>query len=545
VVFLTQNTSRQREILEVVFRNGWDYMRRLLTVGKAESPELPTPTVLRNILVDLGPVYVKFGQLLSTRPDIIPPDYIEALTALQANVPPVSWTNIETLLREQLKAPVDQVFSEFNREPVAAGSIAQTHRARLLDGEEVAVKVQRPGIDQVVEQDISLIKSLAELVARTDFGEDYDVVALAEEFTNALRAELDFTQEATYTDQLRRNLQNSNWYDPKQVVIPAINWEVTTSKVMVMEWLEGAPILSAKLPKAEEKKRRQEVTTLLFRVFFKQIYIDGFFHADPHPGNVFYLNNGQLALIDCGMIGRLDPRTQQILTEMLLAIIDIDAQRCSQLTLELSESSSEVNLTNLENDYERMLRKYYNLSISQINFSEVFYEILEVSRNNKVKLPSNMGLYAKSLANLEGVARGFNPDVNLLDEVRPLMTDLFRNQILGNNAIPTLLRTTLDLKSLSLQGPRQMELLLDRVTSETLSWNLNIRELDPLRRSIDDSANRLSFSVIVASLIIGAAIISSNAQTPQLSLISNVLFAAASFIGFWLLLSIWRSGRLK
>ena len=545
MVFLTQNTSRQREILEVVFRNGWDYMRRLLTVGKAESPELPTPTVLRNILVDLGPVYVKFGQLLSTRPDIIPPDYIEALTALQANVPPVSWTNIETLLREQLKAPVDQVFSEFNREPVAAGSIAQTHRATLLDGEEVAVKVQRPGIDQVVEQDISLIKSLAELVARTDFGEDYDVVALAEEFTNALRAELDFTQEATYTDQLRRNLQNSNWYDPKQVVIPAINWEVTTPKIMVMEWLEGAPILSAKLPKAEEKKRRQEVTTLLFRVFFKQIYIDGFFHADPHPGNVFYLNNGQLALIDCGMIGRLDPRTQQILTEMLLAIIDIDAQRCSQLTLELSESSSEVNLTNLENDYERMLRKYYNLSISQINFSEVFYEILEVSRNNKVKLPSNMGLYAKSLANLEGVARGFNPDVNLLDEVRPLMTDLFRNQILGSNAIPTLLRTTLDLKSLSLQGPRQMELLLDRVTSETLSWNLNIRELDPLRRSIDDSANRLSFSVIVASLIIGAAIISSNAQTPQLSLISNVLFAAASFIGFWLLLSIWRSGRLK
>ena len=545
MVFLTQNTSRQREILEVVFRNGWDYMRRLLTVGKAESPELPTPTVLRNILVDLGPVYVKFGQLLSTRPDIIPPDYIEALTALQANVPPVSWTNIETLLREQLKAPVDQVFSEFNREPVAAGSIAQTHRATLLDGEEVAVKVQRPGIDQIVEQDISLIKSLAELVARTDFGEDYDVVALAEEFTNALRAELDFTQEATYTDQLRRNLQNSNWYDPKQVVIPAINWEVTTPKIMVMEWLEGAPILSAKLPKAEEEKRRQEVTTLLFRVFFKQIYIDGFFHADPHPGNVFYLNNGQLALIDCGMIGRLDPRTQQILTEMLLAIIDIDAQRCSQLTLELSESSSEVNLTNLENDYERMLRKYYNLSISQINFSEVFYEILEVSRNNKVKLPSNMGLYAKSLANLEGVARGFNPDVNLLDEVRPLMTDLFRNQILGSNAIPTLLRTTLDLKSLSLQGPRQMELLLDRVTSETLSWNLNIRELDPLRRSIDDSANRLSFSVIVASLIIGAAIISSNAQTPQLSLISNVLFAAASFIGFWLLLSIWRSGRLK
>ena len=545
MVFLTQNTSRQREILEVVFRNGWDYMRRLLTVGKAESPELPTPTVLRNILVDLGPVYVKFGQLLSTRPDIIPPDYIEALTALQANVPAVSWTNIETLLREQLNAPVEEVFSEFNQEPVAAGSIAQTHRATLANGQEVAVKVQRPGIDSVVEQDISLIKGIAELVSRTDFGEDYDVVALAEEFTNALRAELDFTKEASYTDQLRRNLEGSNWFDPKQVVVPAIHWDVTTEKLLVMEWLEGTPILSAELPKGDEYKRRQEVTTLLFRVFFQQIYLDGFFHADPHPGNVFYLKDGRVALIDCGMIGRLDPRTQQILTEMLLAIVDIDAQRCSQLTLELSESSEAVNLMNLENDYDKMLRKYYNLSISQINFSEVFYEILEVSRKNNVKLPSNMGLYAKSLANLEGVARGFNPEVNLLNEIKPLMTDLFRNQILGNNPIPTLLRTTLDMKSLSLQTPRQMELLLDRVTSETIRWNLNIPQLDPLRRSLDDSANRLSFSVIVASLIIGAAIISSNAQTPQLSFVSNILFAAASFIGFWLLLSIWRSGRLK
>ena len=545
MVFLTQNTSRQREILEVVFRNGWDYMRRLLTVGKAEAPELPTPTVLRNILVDLGPVYVKFGQLLSTRPDIIPPDYIEALTALQANVPPVPWVNIETLLREQLKAPVDQIFSEFNKEPVAAGSIAQTHRATLANGQEVAVKIQRPGIDTVVEQDISLIKGIAELVARTDFGEDYDVVALAEEFTNALRAELDFTKEAGYTDQLRRNLENSTWFDAKQVVVPAIHWDVTTEKLLVMEWLDGAPILKAELPKVQEEKRRQEITTLLFRVFFQQIYIDGFFHADPHPGNVFYLDDGRLALIDCGMIGRLDPRTQQILTEMLLAIVDIDAQRCSQLTLELSESANSVQLINLENDYDRMLRKYYNLSISQINFSEVFYEILEVSRNNNVKLPSNMGLYAKSLANLEGVARGFNPDVNLLYEIRPLMTDLFRNQILGNNPIPTLLRTTLDLKSLSLQGPRQLELLLDRVTSETLSWNFKIKELDLLRRSLDDSANRLSFSIIVGSLIMGAAIISSNAQTPQLSLISNILFAAASFIGFWLLISIWRSGRLK
>ncbi len=546
---LTQTSSRQREILEVFFRNGWDYMRGLLTGSKTDEPNLPPPAVFRKVLVELGPVYVKLGQLLSTRPDLLPGEYVEALTDLQANVPPVAWTEVEVLLRQQFRQPLEEIFSNINPQAVAAGSIAQTHRATLKNGQDVALKVQRPGIEVVVAQDIALIKSLAELASRTAFGQDYDVVALADEFTTAIQAELDFTQEATYTDQLRRNLCTSRWFDPNQIVVPEVHWNLTTKKLLVLEWLDGVPILLAKLPELREEKdadtQRREITTLLFRAFFQQLYIDGFFHADPHPGNLFYLNDGRLALLDCGMVGRLDPRTQQILTEMLLAIVDLDAQRCAQLTLELAEAGQPVSLSRLANDYDRMLRKYYNLSLSQINFSQVFYEILQVSRNNKIRLPSNMGLYAKTLANLEGVARSFNPEINLLDEIKPLMTDLFRRQLLGDNPLQTFLRTALDLKSLSLQSPRQVELLLDRVTSETLKWNITIRDLEPLRRSMDDSANRLSFSIVVGSLIIGAAIISANAQTSQLLLISNILFAVASFLGLWLVISILRSGRLR
>lgn len=546
---LTQTSSRQREIIEVVFRNGWDYMRGLLTGGKADEPNLPPPAVLRNILVDLGPVYVKLGQLLSTRPDLLPGEYVEALTDLQANVPPVAWTEVEIQIRQQLRQPLEEVFSNVNPQAVAAGSIAQTHRATLKNGQDVALKVQRPGIEVVVAQDIALIKSLAELVSRTNFGQDYDVVALADEFTTAIQAELDFSKEASYTDQLRRNLSTSRWFNPEQLVVPEIYWDLTNTKLLVMEWLDGVPILLAKIATTENGKtadtQRQEIATLLFRAFFQQLYIDGFFHADPHPGNVFYLNDGRLALLDCGMVGRLDPRTQQILTEMLLAIVDLDAQRCAQLTLELAEAGQPVSLARLANDYDRMLRKYYNLSLSQINFSQVFYEILEVSRNNKIRLPSNMGLYAKTLANLEGVARSFYPQINLLDEIKPLMTDLFRRQLLGDNPLQTLLRTALDLKSLSLESPRQVELLLDRVTSETLKWNVVIRDIDSLRRSMDDSANRLSFSVVVGALIIGAAIVSANAQTSQLFFLSNALFATASFLGLWLIVSILRSGRLK
>jgi ubiquinone biosynthesis protein len=550
VLALTQNTSRQREILEIVLGNGWDYMRGVLTGGKLGEPQIPTPEVLRNILVELGPVYVKLGQLLSTRPDLLPPKYIRSLTALQAQVPTVSWSEIEGTIRQELHRPIEEIFAKVDTQPVAAGSIAQIHRATLKDGREVAMKVQRPGIDRIVSQDVDLINTIAELIAGTDFGKDYDIVTLANEFTKALQAELDFTKEANYTEQLRENLGKNKWINSQELTIPKIYRDLTTKKLLVLEWLEGKPILEAEVVPVNkgtdgETKRRQEIATLLFRAFFQQMFIDGFFHADPHPGNIFYLTNDRVALIDCGMIGRLDPRTQQILVQMMLAIVDIDAKRCSQLTLELSETIQPTDLIRLERDYEKMLRRYYNLNISKINFSEVFYEILEITRRNKIKMPGNMGLYAKSLANLEGVARGFYPEINLLDEFKPLMTDLFRRQLLGDDPLQTVLRAALDMKALSVQSPRQIEVLLDRLSSETLQWNLQIRELPSLRRSMDDSANRLSFSIVVGSLIMGASLLATGAPNPQLSILSDILLAIATFLGLWLIVSILRSGRLR
>ncbi len=546
---LTKNTSRQREIAEVVLRNGWDYARGLLTGNKSDEPRLPSPEVLRNILIELGPVYVKLGQLLSTRPDLLPGRYVDTLTDLQTNVPPVPWSQVEALIRKELSQPLETVFNDIDRNAIAAGSIGQVYRAVLVTGQQVALKVQRPGIEAVVARDISLIKSLAELASLTEFGKNFDIVGLAEEFSNAITAELDFTTEAKYTDQLRKNLTDSKWFDSSQLVIPQVYDDLTSTRLLTIEWLDGVPILEARLPQIKDGKdedsQRSEITTLLFRAFFKQVYVDGFFHADPHPGNLFYLQDGRLAILDCGMVGRLDPRTQQILTEMLLAIVDLDGRRCSQLTLELAEGGQQVNLKNLTNDYDKMLRKYYNRSISEINFSEVIYEVLQVSRNNKIRLPSNMGLYAKTLANLEGVARGFYPQVNLLDQIRPLVADVFRRQLLGERPVETLLRIGLDFKSLSLRSPRMVELLLDRITSETLQWNINLRQLDTLSLSIKDSANRLSFSILVGSLIMGAAIISTGSSTTQVSILSNVLFAVASFLGLWLIASIIRSGRLK
>ncbi len=546
---LTQTTGRQREIVDVVLSNGWDYMRGLLTVGKADNPQIPPPEVLRKILVELGPFYVKLGQLLSTRPDLLPPDYINALTALQANVPPVAWPDIEEVLKTALNQPLDQVFLTINPHPIAAGSMGQIHKATLENGQEVAIKVRRPGIERVVSQDINLIKAIAELVALTDFGQNYDIVKLADEISQAITSELDFAKEGFYTDKLRKNLAKTRWFDPTKVIVPKVYWEYTCEQILVLEWLNGKPLLEAdlSLPKTDQSldKRKAEITSLLFRAFFEQLYIDGFFHADPHPGNIFYLEDGRVAIIDCGMVGKIDPRTQQILTELLLAIFDLDAQSCTQLTLELSESPNPPSLERLQLDYERMLRKYYDLSLNQFNFSAVVYESLQIARDNKIKLPGSLGLYAKCLANLEGAGRQFNPNVNLFEEIKPLLADLFRRQLIGDTPLQTALRTILDLKAVSLKTPRQAEVLLERLSTETLQWNLRLKELEPLRRSLDSSANRLSFSIVVGSLIMGAAIISTGASTPELSLISNVLFAFASLIGVLLLISIARSGRLR
>lgn len=538
---LTPNLiSRQGEIVEVFLRHGWDYMRRLL-VGKApEEPDIPPPAVLRNILTDLGPVYIKFGQLLSTRPDLLPPAYIEALSALQSTVPPVDAVTIQTFLRQQL-TPED-VFAEVDYGAIASGSIGQVHRATLKNGQPVALKIQRPGIEVRVRRDMALIRDIAKLVSSTQFGQRYNVVALADEFSSALKAELDFTTEATYTDQLRQNLAESRWLTPGQLAVPEIIWPLTQPKVLVMQWLDGQPILAAP---GRQIVDRNALSQLLFRAFFQQYFIDGFFHADPHPGNIFYLSDGRLALLDCGMMGRLDPRTRATLTEMVLAIISSDAQRCAQLTLQLAEPLQDVDLAKLEFDYSRLLARYYGLSLQNFNTAAAFAEILEAGTRNHLRWPANIGLFTKSLANLEGVARQFNPQINLIAEIRPLMVDLFRQQLIGDDPLQALLRTGLEFRNLSLSAPRQFGFLLDRLSEESLTWNINVKELNSLQKSIEQAANRRSFSTVVAALIIGAAIISSNQTNTQLQWLSTSLFTAATLLGLWLLISILRSGRWR
>lgn len=579
--------GRQREIVEVFLKNGWDYMRQLLTGSAPDKPELPPPAVLCNILIELGPVYVKLGQLLSTRPDLMSASYIEALSRLQSTVPAVPAEQIREYVKVHMQRPSEEVFAEIDYSAIAAGSIGQTHRAILKNGQKVAVKVQRPGIEKQVERDMALIKDIARLVSATQFGQRYNITDLAEEFNSALTAELDFTTEARYTDELRQDLINSQWVDSDRLTVPSIQWPLTNSKILVMEWLEGKPLLQADLPPhravsnpheknntigetlfenlklpgsfdraqnnnwkdtpagTPKNKERSKITTILFRAFLSQYFVTGFFHADPHPGNLFYLNDGRVAILDCGMMGRLDPKTRATLTELVLAIVSSDAQRCAQLTLQLTEPLRPVDLVRLESDYSRLLGRYYGLTLERFNTAEAFGAVIETGIRNHLRWPANIGLFTKSLANLEGAARQFDPSINLMAEIRPLMVELFQQQLTGDDPMQLLLRTGLEFRNLSLSAPRQLGFLLDRLSDETLQWNLNIQGIESMQRSIERAANRRAFSTVVGALIVGAAIISTNQQTSQLQWLSTSLFAAASFLGLWLMVSILRSGRWK
>ena len=567
--------GRQREIVEVFLRNGWDYMRRLLTGNAPDEPNLPPPEVLRNILIELGPVYVKLGQLLSTRPDLLSPSYIKALSDLQSTVPAVPAGQIQTYVRQHMQRPPEEVFAEMDYVAIAAGSIGQTHRAVLKGGQAIAVKVQRPGIEQLVARDMALIKDIARLVSTTQFGQRYNITELADEFKSALTDELDFTTEARYTDELRQDMIASKWVDSERLTVPQIIWPLTNSKILVMEWLDGLPLLQAKLPvqspvmpfrapappigspqsepplknpfenllPGADTSERGKITSLLFRAFLSQYFVTGFFHADPHPGNLFYLRDGRIALLDCGMMGRLDPQTRSTLTELVLAVVSSDAQRCAQLTLQLTEPLKPVDLVRLESDYSRLLGRYYGITLDRFNTAEAFGAVIETGVRNNLRWPANIGLFTKSLANLEGAARQFDPSINLMTEIKPLMADLFRQQLVGDDPLQMFLRTGLEFRNLSLSAPRQFGFLLDRLSDETLRWNLRIQGLDSMQRSIERAANRRAFSTVVAALIIGAAIISTSQQTAQLQWLSALLFAAASFLGLWLIVSILRSGR--
>lgn len=535
--------TREAEIIEVFARNGWDYFRKQISFdSKPEKPSLPLPEVLVKILVELGPTFVKLGQILSTRPDLLSPDYIRALESLQSAVPPLPWSQIEPILNQALQRPLPEIFAEINHQAVAAGSLAQVHQGRLLNNDLVAIKIQRPGIEVVIERDLAVLDNFAAWFGQERLGEAYDLPGLVDEFRVSITGELDFVREARNTQQLGHHLANSTLWQRGQVIVPQIYSELTTERLLIMEWIEGPKLTEVQLPEAQ----KQKLAALATQVVMKQMFLDGFFHADPHPGNFIFVGDEKeerIALLDCGMVGILDPRTQRILTDLLIGIVYEQPREVAQAIRELGFSQLEIDIRAIESEFDRLLRRFYTRPLEDVNLTELLNEALRIPRENNIQMPGSIGLFVKAIANVEGIARRLDPLFPFVDVARPVVEKSVRKQLLGPGFLESAARSTLYLSRLLGEFPQRLEILVDRLERSELGLNVRWRDRPEFQQSLNRSMRRQSLAVLsVGTMISGSLLlaaganVSSTLPTGFTLLWSQSLLLSGLGLGIWLVL---------
>jgi predicted unusual protein kinase regulating ubiquinone biosynthesis (AarF/ABC1/UbiB family) len=538
-------SHRQAEIIEVILRNGWNYFRsRIIKDAQPEQPALPLPHVLRQILIELGPTFVKLGQLLSTRPDLLSPEYIAVLETLQNNVPALPWNEIEPILQNAFGESFQSKFLTIEPVAIAAGSLAQVHRAVLKNHQTVAIKIQRPGIREVVERDLEVLDSLANWFSRDKIGQAYDLPGLVEEFRYSLMGELDFRREARNTEKLCQNLSNSRFWKFGQVVVPKVYWDWTTDRILTLEWIEGIKLNQVDLPES----RKKQLATLAVQVIMQQIYLDRFFHADPHPGNFLYIGDDtqdRLALLDCGMVAMIDPRTQSILTDLLIGIVYERPKIVTQAIRELGFTRLDVDLRSIESAFDRLLRRFYTRPLTEINLAELLNEALRVPRENNIQMPGTIGLFVKTIANVEGIARQLDPLFPFVEVARPIVEQAIRLRLFGTELWQDTVQSSLYLSRLTTQFPQRFEVLLDRLERSELGINLGWRLEQEFLHTQQQGMNRLSLAILSMGSLVSGAILQQllgqdSVSSPLIEMVSQGLLLSGIGLMSWVTIALLR-----
>ena len=550
-----RDMGRLNTILGVLIRHGFgDSVRRLGLADRleraghalkwnhaADLARLEPPVQVRLALEELGPTFVKLGQILAGRADLFGPDWIAEFEKLHSQVPAVPLDDLRPQLREDLGDEPEVVFARFDVEPLAAASIAQVHRAQLHDGTEVVVKIRRPGITDTIEADLRLLARLAVLAeAELPALKPYRPQQLVRELARSLRRELDLASECRSAERIATNLASLPW-----IVVPRVHWAHTKERVNVQDHVGGVPGNQVALLDSNGYDRN-----LLARrgaqAVLKMIVQDGFFHADPHPGNVFYLEGNRIAFIDFGMVGRLSQRRREELLNLLLGLVERNPQTVADVLLDWTGDEHGVNLSLLETEIETFVDQYHGTPLAQLNLGQMLADVTTILREHHLGLPTDMALLIKAFITLEGMGRSLDPAFHMTTEALPMLRQVLRARyqpkVVANRAWQTLRRAL----AVAEQLPHDVSHLLRNARRGRVHVGIELAHLKRVGDQIDRAANRLTMALVIAALIIGSSIVMTVKGGPTLfglPAFGFIGFASAFVGGLWLVRAIWRSSK--
>jgi ubiquinone biosynthesis protein len=549
----TQQLRRLREITTVLVKYGFPDVvarlhlegtvalgRRLRFWGRRE-PWGTRAQRLRLALQELGPTFVKFGQAISTRADLLPEELVAELSRLQDEVPPLPPGVAVATVESELGGPIGGLFARFDEQPLAAASIAQVHRARLHDGSEVAVKVRRPGIEATIERDLAILGQLARLAERyLADSELYQPASLVSEFARSIRGELDLAREGRAIDRFTKNFSGDS-----TVRLPRVYWERTTRGVLTLEFIDGRKILD--IIRAPEGYDLPLIARRGSELLLRQVLRHGLFHADPHPANVFVLPGNLIALLDFGNVGRIDRQLRHSLAGLVHAVVREDAERVTEAILDIGRPLQHLDRDQLRRDVTELLEAYSGAMLRDLSIGALLHDALVVMHRHRLQFPVDLMLLARAFVTIEGIGRQLDPSFQMIQHARPLVAEILRDRFSPSSVATGMTELGRELGEAMQSVPRDLVQIIEKARDDRLQIQFVHKNLEHFVQEMDRSSNRLSFAIVIAALIVGSSFVVQRGGGPQLfgmPAIGVVGFVAAGLFGLWLAVGILRSGRL-
>jgi ubiquinone biosynthesis protein len=551
-----RHLGRLRQVANVLIKHGFGHLvqrlnlegavswsRRLSAYAKLQTEDkISMAERMRMVLEDLGPTFVKFGQILSARPDLVPADFINEFKKLQDEVPPFPFSQAQDLIEDELGVPLSTHFSNFQPEVLASASIAQVHRASLLDGTPVIMKVQRPQIERTMEGDLNIFLTLAQLVERyLPETRSYNPVGMVEELSRTLHKELNFTLEAANIIIFQKNFKEVDYLH-----VPRVYEQLTTRRVLTVEHLEGIP--------ADEKERLlaqgydlQKILNRGANIFLKQIFIDGFFHADPHAGNVLVMPGEVIALLDFGQVGYIDQEIMEAHAVLFLALLERDYTRMTQQLTDLGLLEGVKDVDIFRRDLRDFIEPYYGRDLKDIPLGRVLNEAVGLAFKHHLHLPPEAVLLSKAIITLDGLTRQLDPGFNLLEVSKPYAHKIILQRLSPERLAGKLVRSLEELNRFFSHFPSQVRGILKKVLEDDLKIEFRHRGLENFIREMDRSSNRMAFSFIISAVIVGSSLIMLSGKGTLFMgfpLLGIMGYLIAGILGLGLAVAILRSGRL-